>query len=951
MTCHRFPRSLFVIALACLTAFQLCWLDRSRSALRAAEPRDFDVVVFGGTSAGIAAAVQVKRMGGTVVVLEPSQRIGGLTTGGLGQTDIGNKAAIGGVAREFYERVRKYYDQPEHWKWQRREEYRDGGQTRTGQGEEAMWTFEPSAALTIMQDFVREYDIPVVYQQRLERTGPARSGEQSRGVTKDHARIVSIRMESGEVYRGRMFIDATYEGDLLAAAGVSYVVGREANPAYGETLNGVQTQQAKLHQLLPHVDPYVIPGDPASGLLPGINPRGPGDEGTGDHRVQAYCFRMCLTDHPKNRIPFARPTDYDPRRYELLLRNFEAGERGMPWINSEMPNRKTDTNNRTGFSTDFIGGNYTYPEASYDERGQIIAEHRSYQQGLMWTLANDPRVPEQIRREVARWGLCRDEFTDGAGWQEQLYVREARRMIGAYVMTQHNCQGQAVADRPIGLAAYTMDSHNTQRYVDAAGHARNEGDVEVGGFPPYGIDYGSITPQLRECDNLLVPVCLSATHIAFGSIRMEPVFMVLGQSAATAAMQAIADDAAIQAIDYAQLRARMLADGQVLAWTGPTKSAAQAIAPQSLPGIVIDDAAGQRQGFELESQIIGPFIGVGYRHDANTNKGQQALRFTCTLPAAGRYEVRLAYTPHENRATNVPVKIQHAAGSTTVHFNQRQPPKHAPFASCGAFHFAAGETTIEITNADTDGYVVVDAIQLLPVESGSRSTKWTVTATIAAEEAVQAAAADDQFIYAIANSKVAKYDRLSGARLALSTGEAQHLNSGFFRDGRMYCAHSNYPLQPERSEIKVLDPPLMELATFHDFGDFGGSLTWCVWHDGHWWCNFAKYGQANAETFLVQFNEHWQEQSRWTYPVEVIHQLGAYSLSGGIWRDGALLVTDHDHPRLYQLRLPTSGKVLELVSQIEVPFTGQGIAVDPQTNGLIGIDRARRRIVLAQPAE
>lgn len=204
MTCHRFPRSLFVIALACLTAFQLCWLDRSRSALRAAEPRDFDVVVFGGTSAGIAAAVQVKRMGGTVVVLEPSQRIGGLTTGGLGQTDIGNKAAIGGVAREFYERVRKYYDQPEHWKWQRREEYRDGGQTRTGQGEEAMWTFEPSAALTIMQDFVREYDIPVVYQQRLERTGPARSGEQSRGVTKDHARIVSIRMESGEIGRAHV---------------------------------------------------------------------------------------------------------------------------------------------------------------------------------------------------------------------------------------------------------------------------------------------------------------------------------------------------------------------------------------------------------------------------------------------------------------------------------------------------------------------------------------------------------------------------------------------------------------------------------------------------------------------------------------------------------------------------------------------------------------------------
>ena len=539
-------------------AFAFVFLVAVTADVSAAEPVSYDVVVYGGTSAGIAAAVQVKRMGRTVIVIEPSTRIGGLTTGGLGQTDIGNKAAIGGVAREFYQRIRKYYDDPRHWKWQKRSEYRSRGQSRTGDREAAMWTFEPSAALSIMHDLVRQYRIPVVYRERLDRSG--------RCVAKKGSTITGIAMESGNIFRGRVFIDATYEGDLLAAGGVSYAIGRESNATYGETLNGVQTRQAKYHQFMPGVDPYVKRGDPASGLLPGIDPNGPGAEGSGDRRVQAYCFRMCLTDHPENRIPFAKPKDYDPLLYELLLRNFEAGERGMPWINSAMPNRKTDTNNRTGFSTDFIGQNYDYPEASYAERERIVARHRSYQQGLMWTLANHPRVPEAIRREVARWGTCRDEFEREDGWQQQLYIRESRRMVGPYVMTQHNCQGRAIAERPIGLAAYTMDSHNVQRYVDKSGHVRNEGDVEVGGFSPYGIDYRSIAPKASECDNLLVPVCLSASHIAFGSIRMEPVFMVLGQSAATAAVLSIETNTTVQKVDYKKLRARLLADRQVLEW-------------------------------------------------------------------------------------------------------------------------------------------------------------------------------------------------------------------------------------------------------------------------------------------------------------------------------------------------------------------------------------------------
>jgi hypothetical protein len=383
-------------------------------------------------------------------------------------------------------------------------------------------------------------------------------------------------MESGEVYPGRVFVDATYEGDLMAAAGIRYMVGRESNRKYNETLNGVQDNDTSRtmtglssrnginHNFVSGVDPYVVKGDPSSGLLPFIDPAGPGKSGNGDRRVQAYCYRICLTDHPGNRIPFAKPESYRELDYELLFRNYEAGETGFPWINSDMPNRKTDTNNRLGFSTDFIGQNYAYPEAGYAEREEIARQHRQYQQGLMWSLAYHPRIPEHIRAEVSRWGMCRDEFEEGQGWQEQLYVREARRMIGDYVMTQYNCEGLRVADDPVGLAAYGMDSHNVQRYVTSEGYVKNEGNVEASVRSPYPISYRAIVPREKECANLLVPVCLSASHIAYGSIRMEPVFMVLGQSAAIAASIAIDGNHALQKVEYQRLKELLLQYGQRL---------------------------------------------------------------------------------------------------------------------------------------------------------------------------------------------------------------------------------------------------------------------------------------------------------------------------------------------------------------------------------------------------
>ena len=528
---------------------------------------EFDIVIYGSTPAAISAAVQAKRMGRSAVVVSPETRIGGLTTGGLGQTDIGNKAAFGGIALEFYKAVATYYGNPDNPVVQFPDERKRKDTSAGILKGVSKWTFEPSVALSILEGWERRDGLDIRRGEWLDR---------EKGVEKRDGRIVSITTLSGKTYCGKTFIDATYEGDLMAAAGVSYHVGREANSVYGETLNGNEPGYAKSHQLHKGIDPYVKPGDPTSGLLPCVEPYDPDFKpGDGDRRVQAYCFRMCLTDNPENRISFKKPEGYDERDYELMFRHFALGpldRHGMPWINSKMPNRKTDTNNRTGFSTDFIGQNWNWPEASYAEREKILAAHLKYQKGLMWTLANHPRVPEKIRKEVSRWGTCKDEFKDGFGdgWQKQLYVREARRMVGEYVMTEANCRGKTTAPRPVAMGAYTMDSHHVRRYVTADGYVLNEGDVEVGSdgrgrrFPPYPIDYGAIVPKRAECGNLFVPVCLSASHIAFGSIRMEPVFFALGQAAGTAASIAVEKGVAVQDVPYDALSRRLVADTQVI---------------------------------------------------------------------------------------------------------------------------------------------------------------------------------------------------------------------------------------------------------------------------------------------------------------------------------------------------------------------------------------------------
>jgi hypothetical protein len=678
---------------------------------------DYDIVIYGGTASGVVAAVQAKKMGKSVVMVGPDKHLGGLSAGGLGYTDTGNKSTIGGLSRDFYHRVWLHYDKPEAWVQQKKSEYGGKGQgTPAMDGENrTMWIFEPHVAEQIFEDYVKEFEIPVFRDEWLDR---------AKGVKKDGARITSITMLSGKTYSGKMFIDATYEGDLMAAAGIDYHVGREANSVYGEEWNG--SQVGVLHHkhhfgaVKEPISPYVVPGDPKSGILPRVSATPPKPRGEGDKGVQAYCFRMCLTDDEANRIPFAKPEGYDAGQYEILLRVFNAGWKETFGKFDPIPNHKTDTNNHGPFSTDDIGMNWDYPDASYDRRREIIKEHETYQKGWLYFIANDPRVPQDVQQEMKKWGLPKDEFKDNGNWSHQLYIREARRMTGNYVMTENDLLKKRVTPDSVGMGSYGIDSHNIQRYITPEGFVQNEGDIGVGTKGPYEIAYGSLVPKKGQADNLLVPVCVSSSHIAFGSIRMEPVFMILGQSAATAAVMAMDSGIAVQDVPYEKLREQLLKDGQVLHYTGPEVSGRgnAGLDPDKLPGVVIDDAKAKTTGVWNQGRAAKQWIGVGYSHDNNTKDGKATARFEPAGLKPGKYEVRFAYTTNNNRASNVPVTVLHAGGETTVTVDEKKaPPVEGSFVSLGTFEFASGkDAAVVVTNQGTDGYVVVDAVQWLPVK-------------------------------------------------------------------------------------------------------------------------------------------------------------------------------------------------------------------------------------------
>jgi hypothetical protein len=674
-----------------------------------------DICVLGGTSAGIISAVQATKMGRSTVIAEPGRFLGGLTTGGLSATDIGNKAAVGGLSREFYHRIAQHYAKESSWTLEKRDEYfskRGSGQSAASNLDvtnATMWTFEPHVAGAIYEFMLKEANVRVLREQRLA------------SVKKTGARITEIVMENGNVFRARMFIDCTYEGDLMARAGVSYHVGRESNATYGETLNGICAETPK-HQFTVPVDPYVKRGDASSGLLPFVQPGDGGKPGDGDKRVQTYNYRLCFTTNAGNRMPVTPPPNYDAAKYELLARYLEAlvAAQKKPqlkefWNPIWMPNQKTDINNNGGFSTDFIGANYDYPEADYATRERIAKEHEDYIRGFLTFLATSPRVPESMRREMQQWGPCRDEFPETGGWPNQLYVREARRMISDYVMTEKNCRYQEVITDSVALAAYNMDAHNCQRIVKN-GHAENEGDVQVAPMKPYPISYRSLVPKQRQCENLFVPVCLAASHIAYGSIRMEPVFMILGQSSATAAAMAIDGNVPAQEVDYAKLRARLLADQQVLDWPGARAEAT----PAKLEGIVLDDSDAKKTGDWTRSSAVSHRVGTGYVHDNNARKGEAAITFTPIIPREGTYEIFVVFTPHANRARNVPLLISIVGlPQETVKEVRRIVDQRTGngLASLGRHRLPKGHgVSVVISNKDTDGYVVADGLQILPVK-------------------------------------------------------------------------------------------------------------------------------------------------------------------------------------------------------------------------------------------
>lgn len=658
-----------------------------------------DVAVYGGTPAGVTAAIQAAREGKTAVLVSFNQHVGGMTSGGLTATDLGRKDSIGGLALEFYNRIGKSRD------------------------------YRPGQAEALYREMLNEAGVKVLLERPLS------------SVEMRDQRLVSATMQTGETVRAAIFVDSTYEGDLLAAANVSYRVGREPAAAYDESLGG-QWQNVSWKDVyqfcrLP-VSPYVIADDPASGLLPEIATEAPGNPGEGDFKVQAYNFRIQLTCGPE-KVAFPKPRAYDANRYALLARFLNFDERiewklnytTAPMTDGPVQMRQGDSNNAGSFSSDYVGGNYRWPDGTYEPgsmkelppprrglplplielyelRERIFQDHVNYQQGLMYFLANDPQVPQSLRERVNLWGLDPQEFKETGFWPHQLYVREGRRMVSDYVVTQADCESRRVADDSVGLASYAMDSHFCQRVVveeNGVQTVRNEGGFGHGFPKPYPVSYRSIVPKKNECTNLFVPGCLSSSHVAYGSIRMEPVFMILGQSAGSAAAIAINEEIAVQDVDYETLKEKLERDGQLLTWSH--QAAGKPAKP--LRGLVTDVTAAQTTGTWTVG-ALAPVCGSTYLHDGNDGKGEKTTTFQIDVPQPGTYQIRLLYVASGNRSTKTPVTISVGKEENEIIVNQRE--GNASGSSLGDFRID-DSVTVTVSNRNTDGFVIVDGVQLL----------------------------------------------------------------------------------------------------------------------------------------------------------------------------------------------------------------------------------------------
>lgn len=665
--------------LACFAAFLFSGFRfQSGSPRTEAAAAQVDICIYGATSAGVIAAYTAKKMGKTVILIEPGGHLGGMTSGGLGYTDIGNKYAITGLSRDFYRRIGKHY------------------------GKFEQWTFEPRVAKQYLQQYLDEAGIKVVYQSRV--ISASKSGAEIKSIVLENS--IKPDTKTNQTVSAKVFLDCTYEGDLMAKAGVSYMVGREANSAYNETINGVQLMHG--HQLPDGIDPYKTEGKPESGLLWGVSPSKLEPNGTGDKKVQAYNYRICLTSDPANMVPITQPADYDPVRYELLARLIAKQPQRKTlndyFIWSKMPNSKTDINNRNGFSTDMIGMNHDYPDADYKKRGEIVKAHEAYTKGLLYFFGHDARVPAELREAMLKWGYPKDEYVETGNWSPQLYIREARRMVGSYVMTQAHCDLKEVVTDGVGMAAYQMDSHNIQRIV-VNGMAKNEGNVEVSASGPYPIAYRSLVPKEKECTNLLVPVCLSATHIAYGSIRMEPVFMVLAQSSAIAAVMAIDSKKSVQQIDVAKLQAKLKTDPLVNGGT---------------PEILVDNEDSKHVSVKGSWEPVkkGGY-GPSFLATSESDKKGGSVTFTPEIAAAGNYQI-YAYFPKVAKPASE-IKLSVKAGSEVKAISVLEKDivvegqTSGEWYHVGKFNLPKGNTSsVNISSEGASGAVTADAVLFVP---------------------------------------------------------------------------------------------------------------------------------------------------------------------------------------------------------------------------------------------
>lgn len=645
---------------------------------------DYDICIYGGTSAGVIAAYSAKKMGKSVIIVAPKKHLGGLSASGLGHTDIGNKYAIIGISREFYRKLGKHYQTFEQW------------------------MFEPSAAEKIFNEYVKAEDIPVIFHHRIV------------NATTENSTIKQIEVENAEkpekttnkTITAKIFIDATYEGDLLARAGVSYTIGREANSQYNEKFNGVQ--RAHGNQIPDGIDPYIVPGDSSSGLLWGISNEKIKPNGTGDKKLQAYNYRICLTSDTTNMIPITKPENYDPATYEILRRIIKQRDEAQ-WVQhlhqlylrvSKMPNNKTDMNNKGGFSTDYIGMNYDYPEADYETRKKIEKEHELYIKGLFYFLAYDQDVPQHLKDQMLQYGWPKDEFTDNGGFPFYMYIREARRMIGEYIMTEHNCTGDSIIEDWVAFGAYNMDSHNATRLI-IDGQLKNEGDVQEP-VDPYPISYRSIVPKKAECKNLIVPICVSASHIAYGSIRMEPVFMELGQVAGMAATIAIDGKKAVQDIDVNKIQ-NILTNDPYLNGTPPD--------------ILVDNEDADLTSFEGEWEMQKNKRMKYYKtssliHPAN-NKPAKAV-FNIPVKTQGTYavyyycpykvnEAAKKYSDYEKEAH---IELQHKNGTENKTINLHE--TKGDWIAIGEFEFDKDQKySFTLEEKECKNPLTIDAILLV----------------------------------------------------------------------------------------------------------------------------------------------------------------------------------------------------------------------------------------------